>query len=86
LNSNNLSLPLLLVLTLFTGCGTESGVRQSRETEAQTIESSSIRKAKPVYAVAEFDADRDPQQDLAAAVSQANSDGKRILLEIGGNW
>lgn len=44
------------------------------------------RTAGPVYAVAEYDATRDPQADLDAAVQQASRDGKRILLEIGGNW
>ena len=56
------------------------------ETETQTLEPGSDRKAEPVYAVAEYDADRDPAVDLAAAIDQASSDGKRILLEIGGNW
>jgi hypothetical protein len=56
------------------------------ETGTGTLEPGVERKAEPVYAVAEYDAKRDPQMDLDAAVQQASRDGKRILLEIGGNW
>src|SRR5262245_10318657 len=40
----------------------------------------------PIYAVAAYDAERDPAQDLASAVQQATADSKRILLEVGGRW
>ena len=56
------------------------------ETAPQVAESSPDRDSGPVYAVAEYDADRDPQMDLDATIPQARSEGKRILLEIGGNW
>lgn len=36
--------------------------------------------------VAEYDASRDPAADLELAVARAQAEGKRILLEIGGEW
>jgi thioredoxin-related protein len=33
-----------------------------------------------------YDPSRDPAADLKAAVSQAGSENKRILLEVGGEW
>lgn len=56
------------------------------ETGTGTLEPDVERTVEPVYAVAEYDANRDPQADLDAAVQEASRDGKRILLEIGGNW
>lgn len=110
---NGLFLSSLFLLTVFTGCGSDSPILQSGgdnngapapidapvvndapvpvpagnlETAPQVAEASPDRDAGPVYAVAEYDADRDPQMDLDATIPQARSEGKRILLEIGGNW
>jgi thiol:disulfide interchange protein len=33
-----------------------------------------------------FDPTRDPAQDLRQAVAEATGNGKRILLDVGGNW
>jgi hypothetical protein len=38
------------------------------------------------YTAAEYDPAADPAQDLADTVAQASLTGKRILLEIGGQW
>jgi thiol:disulfide interchange protein len=38
------------------------------------------------YTVAEYDHNRDPAADLKATVIRAQSEGKRILLEVGGTW
>ncbi|HSA24611.1 MAG TPA: thioredoxin family protein, partial [Myxococcota bacterium] len=38
------------------------------------------------HEVQRFDASRDPEADLAAAEATAAASGKRILLEVGGNW
>ena len=38
------------------------------------------------YTVAEYDEARDPAADLEATVSRAQKEGKRILLEVGGEW
>jgi thiol:disulfide interchange protein len=40
----------------------------------------------PPPEVQRFDASRDPEADLAAARAAAAASGKRILLEVGGNW
>lgn len=33
-----------------------------------------------------FDPARDPAQDVAAAVAQAQAQGKRVLVDVGGEW
>jgi hypothetical protein len=43
-------------------------------------------EADPIYIVAKYDVERDPSQDLADAVRNASASGKRILLEVGGEW
>ena len=37
-------------------------------------------------AVPKFDPSRDPANDVAAAVDSASHSGKRILLDVGGEW
>jgi thiol:disulfide interchange protein len=39
-----------------------------------------------IYVVAQYDPSRDPVADLEVAIQRACSEGKRILLEIGGTW
>ncbi|HVO73587.1 MAG TPA: thioredoxin family protein, partial [Ignavibacteriaceae bacterium] len=36
--------------------------------------------------VEEFDPSRNPAKDLNNAVAEAKRTGKRILLDVGGNW
>lgn len=38
------------------------------------------------YVVGTYDEARDPAMDLAEAVQRAQGGGRRILLEVGGNW
>ena len=38
------------------------------------------------YTVNHYDENRDPFTDLAATIKRADSEGKRILLQIGGDW
>ena len=38
------------------------------------------------YVVSDYDEARDPASDLKATVEQAQREGKRILLEVGGVW
>ena len=33
-----------------------------------------------------FDPARDPAKDVAAAVAQARDEGKRVLVDVGGEW
>ena len=46
------------------------------------------RQSGPVvtYSVDVYDPSRDPAVDLAATVAQAKASGKRILLQVGGDW
>jgi thiol:disulfide interchange protein len=39
-----------------------------------------------IYIVAQYDPSRDPAADLDQAIQRAYSQGKRILLEVGGTW
>jgi len=34
----------------------------------------------------EYDPKADPKADLAAALSQANKEGKHVLIQVGGDW
>ncbi|MGD2121215.1 MAG: thioredoxin family protein [Gemmatimonadota bacterium] len=38
------------------------------------------------YTVAEYGIDRDPAADLRATVERAQAEGKRILIQVGGEW
>lgn len=40
----------------------------------------------PVYSVAKYGPERDAEEDLTMTVRQATQDGKRILLQVGGDW
>lgn len=40
----------------------------------------------PVYSVSVYDPTRDPEEDLKKTVQQAKAEGKRILLQVGGDW
>ncbi len=63
--------PILVVLAFF-GLGWQSSQEQ----------------APPgiVYSVDKYDPTRNAAADLDQTVRQANQSGKRILLEVGGNW
>jgi thiol:disulfide interchange protein len=38
------------------------------------------------YVVADYEEARDPASDLAVAVERAQREGKRILIQVGGEW
>ena len=80
MKKHDLSLSLLMVLTLITGCSTDGVAPQA------SGDNDDVPAAEPAYAVADYDAGRDPKKDLTTTIRQASSDGKRILLEVGGNW
>ena len=42
--------------------------------------------AKPVYSVETYDPKRDPAADLKLSIEQAKPAGKRILVQVGGDW
>ncbi len=56
------------------------------DTPQEPAETSSRLEVEPVYSVAEYIAERDPAKDLQATIAQASQGGKRIILEVGGNW
>ena len=68
------------ILPSLCSCGVSSSP-QATQPEAD-------REVHPatLYTVANYDAQRDPNQDLAVTVQKAAASGKRILLEIGGEW
>jgi thioredoxin-related protein len=38
------------------------------------------------YTVADYGLDRDPAEDLKSTVERAQAEGKRILIQVGGEW
>jgi hypothetical protein len=72
---------LAAVSSLIGGCTEKSRV-------TATTAPTAISEVAPtsLYAVAEYDAARDPTEDLAETVGKATASGKRIILEVGGEW
>ncbi|MGD2151810.1 MAG: thioredoxin family protein [Gemmatimonadales bacterium] len=66
---------LLSALTVV-GIASPAGVLTGQEAEV----------GDPIYIVPEYDPNRDPAADLETAIQRAGSEGKRILLEVGGTW
>jgi len=82
-------LSLVVFFCLLGGCGVESTstVRVGNESdlpESKSVEDIDENSHESVFSVDEYDIKRDPVHDLAATVAQAN--GRRIILDIGGNW
>ena len=79
---------LAILVTIVAFC---IGCNNPVETE-DTITATAAETAKPdaqssdIYSVAEYDPTADPVVDLTQTVQQAQKDGKRIILEIGGEW
>ncbi len=46
----------------------------------------SDERAATFYSVSAYDPARDPEKDLGATTQRALAEGKRILLEVGGEW
>ncbi len=81
---------------LLTGCQPTSlspnGL--SSKASAKGVPSLSAAKADPAadippapfYSVAQYDDARDPAADLAATLSRAKSENKRVMLLVGGDW
>jgi hypothetical protein len=38
------------------------------------------------YAVADYDEDQDPSDDLAKTIARAEAENKRVILQVGGEW
>jgi hypothetical protein len=75
------------VVTILFGCGTETTSNSAKELESASIGVvQQDAEAHSLYTVADYDPGANPSVDLAATVSQASKSGKRIILEIGGQW
>ena len=74
--------------TVICGCGTKTTRHTTQAPERAHTESVGDQEDEPgtLYTVADYDPSADPSEDLIATVSQASKSGKRILLEIGGQW
>lgn len=46
----------------------------------------SVAAVKPIYSVETYDPKRDPAADLKLSIEQAKPAGKRILVQVGGDW
>lgn len=68
------------------GCEMKSGADSSSAPEVKTSEVRKEAGATSFYTVAQYDPAADPSEDLAATVLAASKDGKRIILEVGGQW
>ncbi len=52
------------------------------QNEATLVSSDTVN----FYVVPAYDPQRDPAQDLAQVLTQTRTSGKRILIEVGGDW
>ncbi|TKR29639.1 thioredoxin family protein [Luteimonas gilva] len=74
--------PLILGLALAAGCGSE---QKSAQNAAPAPSAPAVVQAEKVLA-ADFDPRRDPADDLRTATLAAQREGKRIVLDVGGDW
>lgn len=61
-------------------------VAGSKETDAKATDTKKVEMDESIYSVTTYQPERDPKKDLEATVKRAKRDGKRIILEIGGEW
>lgn len=50
------------------------------------LEAQEKQEPASFYVVSEYDETRDPAADLQVAVERAQKEGKRILIQVGGEW
>jgi len=65
--------------------GVMLGVSYSKAAQPPTV---SIRKleALPIQVPAPYDTSADAENQVKAALAKAKSEGKRVLIDMGGNW
>ncbi len=56
------------------------------DTAVNAAAASENKAVADFYTVAHYDESRDPAVDLADAIKRAESEGKRIILQVGGDW
>ena len=81
---------LVIVLATIVLCGCSgnlpSSTQQSDATAPPQLSPDSSTEASSLYTVREYDSEANPEEQLAKTVSLASASGKRIILEIGGEW
>ncbi|MEZ6103966.1 MAG: hypothetical protein R3E01_33920 [Pirellulaceae bacterium] len=80
----HLSSLLLLVLPLHWGCTTHHA--DSGKMDGASSSARQANESAELYSVDKYDPQANAAEDLADTVSLASASGKRIILEIGGNW
>lgn len=76
---------LLASVLLLSGCG---GTQATGSSPNGRREIDKLRNPEqdPLYEIAVYDPGRDPRADLADTIARARNEGKRIILEVGGEW
>ena len=85
---------LILTSIVLGGCSRDlsstSTARRSGQSESEDNlapqDSSTATESASLYTVNTYDPQADPAEDLARTVSLASTRGKRIILQIGGDW
>ncbi|HKT78593.1 MAG TPA: thioredoxin family protein [Vicinamibacterales bacterium] len=78
-----LLLPAAFVATALLAAGCTS---QDTKGPDQSTPTAAAAPAGPFVPLAKYDPARDPAVDLQSAVAEASKSGKRVLLEVGGEW
>lgn len=73
------SLCLLLAAT----AGAQTGRRKKKRSPKHTVAATAAKDYVPVHA---YDPARDADRDIREAAREASRTGKRVLLEVGGEW
>ncbi len=57
-----------------------------QKSKARAVKKPVAKKPAKVFTREKFDPKRDPKADLATAIKTATKTGKRIILDVGGEW
>lgn len=76
------SLPLAALLALLAGCGQQATPPAVADAKADAVP----QIASVAQLDGDFDPTRDPASDLQIAIAAAQREGKRIILDVGGDW
>ncbi len=82
------ALVVALATIVLCGCSGNlpSSTQHSDATAPPQLSPDSSTEASSFYTVREYDPKTNPVEHLAKTVSLASASGKRIVLEIGGEW
>lgn len=75
------------LLALCAGCGRQSASPPTAAEAGQSSQQPAVVESPAVAQLAaDFDPGRDPASDLQVAIAAAQREGKRIILDVGGDW